>query len=164
MKKKKIIPLARKHDLKRGVDYIGVNVVFYCHDGKGNILLHKRSQQCRDELGRWDSGAGSMEFGESFADAVTREVFEEYGVKPKKIEYVMTKNVLRDNAGTNTHWVVNMHMVHVDPKKVKNNDPKYIDELGWFSIDNLPSPLHSQLTKEVPFLRLQLRKKRAITK
>ena len=91
MKKKKIIPLARKHDLKRGVDYIGVNVVFYCHDGKGNILLHKRSQQCRDELGRWDSGAGSMEFGESFADAVTREVFEEYGVKPKKIEYVMTK-------------------------------------------------------------------------
>src|SRR3990167_9245093 len=103
MKKKKIIPLARKHDLKRGVDYIGVNVVFFCHDGNGNILLHKRSQLCRDEQGRWDSGAGSMEFGESFNEAIVREVAEEYAVKPKSIEYISSKSVVRDNNGTSTH-------------------------------------------------------------
>ena len=54
------------HDLKRGIDYIGVTVVFYCHDGAGRLLLHKRSVACRDEQGRWDVGGGSMEFGETF--------------------------------------------------------------------------------------------------
>ena len=41
-----------KHDLKRGVNFIGVTCVFVCHDGKGRFLLHKRSKNCRDEQGR----------------------------------------------------------------------------------------------------------------
>ena len=100
-----------------------------------------------------------MEFGESFDDAVRREVMEEYGVKPKTVEHVGSKSVVRDNNGITTHWIMNVHFVHVDPKKVKNNDPKYIDEFGWFSLDALPSPLHSQLEKELPFLRSKLKKK-----
>ncbi len=43
---------------KRGIDYIGVNCVFWCHDGKGNVLFHKRSKNCRDEQGTWTPAAG----------------------------------------------------------------------------------------------------------
>ena len=38
--------MKKKKDLQGGVDYIGVTVVFYCHDGKGNFLMHKRSKNC----------------------------------------------------------------------------------------------------------------------
>jgi 8-oxo-dGTP pyrophosphatase MutT (NUDIX family) len=62
---KKITPAEVAVDLKRGVDYIGTTVSFIVHDGKGRVLLQKRSQNCRDERGKWDIGGGAVEFGEN---------------------------------------------------------------------------------------------------
>ena len=84
-------------DLKKGVDFIGVTCVFYCHDGKGNLLMHKRSSQCRDEHGRWDPGSGSMEHGETFLQTVRREIKEEYCVTPKNVQFWAVNNSLRWN-------------------------------------------------------------------
>lgn len=143
----------KEKDNRRGFDYIGVNCVFWCHDSKKRLLMHKRSQNCRDEQDTWDCGAGSMEFGETFLDTVSREVKEEYGVKPLEIKYLGTLNVLRKHNGRKTHWIKNMHWVLVDPKKVKNTDPEKISEIGWFTFDNLPKPLHSQIDIEVEFIK-----------
>lgn len=140
-------------DLKRGVDFIGVNCTFWCHDGNEKVLLHKRSQQCRDEQETWDCGAGSMEFGESFEQAVRREILEEYGVEPLEITYVATENVIRHHNNRKTHWIKNIHWVLVDSIKVKNNEPEKIDEIGWFDLDKLPSPLHSQVALEVDIIK-----------
>jgi ADP-ribose pyrophosphatase YjhB (NUDIX family) len=146
-------------DAKLGFDFIGVNCVFWCHDSKNRLLLHKRSQKCRDEQGRWDSGAGAMEFGETFDETVSREVLEEYGVKPLKIEYLGTENVLREHSNRKTHWIKNLHWVLVNPKKVKNNDPEKIEKIGWFTLDKLPKPLHSQFSKEAEYILKFLIKK-----
>jgi 8-oxo-dGTP pyrophosphatase MutT (NUDIX family) len=154
----------RKIDAQRGFDFIGVNCVFWCHDKKNRLLLHKRSQKCRDEQGTWDSGAGSMEFGETFEQTVNREILEEYGVKPLKIEYLGTENVLRIHKGRQTHWIKNLHWVLVDSKKVKNNDPEKIDEIGWFDFDKMPQPLHSQFAKEVDYIKKYFGKKSAAEK
>ena len=51
--------------MKKGVDFIGVTIVFWCHDGKGNVLLALRGPNCRDEHGTWDPGGGGLEFGDS---------------------------------------------------------------------------------------------------
>ncbi|MCR4311571.1 MAG: NUDIX domain-containing protein [Candidatus Taylorbacteria bacterium] len=143
----------QKKDLKRGVDYIGVNCVFWCHDGAGKVLMHKRSARCRDEQGTWDCGGGSMEFGETFEETVRREVLEEYGVEPITIEYITTRNVLREHNGEMTHWIKNLHWVRVDPAIAKNAEPEKIEEIGWFAFDNLPEPLHSQIGLEVDILK-----------
>src|ERR1051325_9102051 len=92
-------------DLKRGVDYIGITVVFFCHDGKGKLLLHKRSNKCRDEIGRWDVGGGAMEFGEEFDEAVKREILEEYGDSPTDLKFIGPYNILRQNGKDKTHWI-----------------------------------------------------------
>lgn len=147
------------HGLKRGEDYVGVCCVFYCHDGQGSFLLHKRSDKCRDEHGRWDCGGGSMEHGESFEEAVRREIKEEYCVEPNKIDLVCVENVLRDNNGTPTHWIAAIHLVEVDPKKVSNGDPEKIDELGWFKLDQFPEPLHSAIPPRFNKIKEHLDKK-----
>ncbi len=147
-----------KKDLARGVDYIGVNCVFFCHDGAGKFLFHKRSTKCRDEHGTWDCGAGAMEFGETFDDAVRREVQEEYGAESKGIQYVGTANVLRENTGIPTHWIKNIHLVEVDPDTVRVTEPEKVDELGWFALDDLPQPLHSQIAHDVSMIREFLEK------
>ena len=134
-----------KKTLKRGVDFIGITCTFFCHDGKGNFLLNKRSQKCRDERGTWDCGSGALKFGESFEEGTRREVREEYGVEIKKLQQVQVRNVLRTNhEGEQTHWVAIVFTCLIDAKKVKNGDPDKIEELRWFHYSELPTPLHSQ--------------------
>lgn len=64
--------------MKKGIDYTGVSVVFFCHDCKGRILMAKRSQNCRDEKGKWDIGGGGLDFGENVDETLAKEIMEEY--------------------------------------------------------------------------------------
>ena len=143
--------------MRNGFDYIGINCVFWCHDGKGKVLLHKRSKNCRDEQGVWDPGAGAMELGETFEETVRREVMEEYGVEPIKIEYITSRNVLRNHDGIPTHWIKNLHLVLVDPAKAPINEPRKMDAIGRFALNALPHPLHSQVLGEVEMLKEYLK-------
>lgn len=134
---------------KAGFDYTGVSTVFYCTDGKGMWLLHKRSKNCRDEHGRWDTGSGQLHFGEDPAIGVLREVKEEYGCNGKILEQLLPISVVREHDGRKTHWLAVPFIVLVNPKMVINNEPEKLDELGWFRLDNLPSPLHSAFKKHI---------------
>jgi 8-oxo-dGTP diphosphatase len=136
-------------DAKRGIDFIGVTVPFVVHDGNGRFLLQKRSVNCRDEKGTWDVGGGSMEFGEEWEDAVRREVKEEIGTNPSEVIFLKAYNALRNNEGKRTHWIALVHAAKVNPGKVKINDKDKIDEIGWFNLNNLPKPLHSQMMKSL---------------
>lgn len=129
--------------MKIGVDYIGITTPFYCTDGHGKILLHKRSKNCRDEHGKWDSGAGKLEFGLTPEENVLKEVLEEYGASGKIIGRIDPCSILRNFDGINTHWLAVPFFVQVSAEEVKNNEPEKIEEIGWFALDDLPSPLHS---------------------
>ena len=117
-----------------------VSCVFVCHDRGGRILLARRSAGARDEPGTWDCGAGAIEFGETFEEAVAREVAEEYSTVPLSIDLRGVRNVLRED-----HWVAVIFSVRVDPDTVRIGEPHKFDDLGWFAPSGLPSPLHSQL-------------------
>ena len=136
-----------KKDLRRGIDHIGVSASFVVHDGKGRVLLQKRGAGARDENGRWDVGGGAIEFGESIDETVRREIKEELCTEPINIQFLTVYDAFREHGKDNTHWIAIMHAVEVNPKHVKIGEPHKIDELGWFTSDNLPSPLHSQFWK-----------------
>jgi ADP-ribose pyrophosphatase YjhB (NUDIX family) len=125
-----------------------VSCVFVCHDGAGRILLARRSAQARDEPGAWDCGAGALEFGETFEEAVTREVTEEYVAAPLEITQLGVRNVLRDDS----HWVAIVFAVRVDPAGVRIGEPHKFDELTWCAPDDLPAPRHSQLAATLALL------------
>ena len=120
-----------------------MSCVFVCHDDEGRLLLARRSAGARDEPGAWDCGAGALEFGETFEAAVAREVEEEYRTTALRITLAGVRNVLRDDPPS--HWVAVVFAVLVDPATVAIGEPHKFDELGWFAVGALPSPLHSQL-------------------
>lgn len=130
--------------MQPGTDYIGITVVFLCHDGKGNYLLSKRSKNARDEHGMWDGGGGAMEFGDTVEATLRKEIEEEYCTEVIEYQFLGFRDVHRTHNDQPTHWISLDHKVLVNRDKVKNGEPHKIDELKWFRIDNLPSNLHSQ--------------------
>ncbi|MBI4004760.1 NUDIX domain-containing protein [Candidatus Roizmanbacteria bacterium] len=127
--------------------------MFYCYDGKGKILLHKRSKYCRDEVGRWDCGGGGLRFGESFEKAVKREIKEEYCAKPIEVKFVSMENVIRMNGNVKTHWVMALFSAKLDPKQVRIGVPKKMEDIGWFRLNKLPAPLHSMFHKHLEVIK-----------
>jgi 8-oxo-dGTP diphosphatase len=131
--------------MKKGTDYTGITVTFLCHDGTGKYLLQKRSANCRDEHGRWDGGGGGLKFGEHLDAAVAREIGEEYGAEVLASEFLGYREVFREHEGAPTHWIAFDFRVQLDPATVMRNEPDMQEELGWFSLNELPQPLHSQM-------------------
>lgn len=126
-----------------GVDYVGITTPFYCHDGKGNLLMNKRSKECRDEHGKWDTGSGKLEFGSSLEENVLQEVLEEYGCQGEIQGSLPTHDIWREHEGVKTHWIAVPFFIKVDPKEVKNGEPHKFEEIKWFDLDHLPEPLHT---------------------
>lgn len=132
-------------DMIKGVDYPGIAVIFFCHDGNGSYLVHRRSANTRDEQGCWDVGGGGVRHGELLEDALRRETKEEYCADIIEHEFLGFREVHRIVNETPTHWLAFDFKVRVDPLYVKNGDSEKIDEIGWFEINSLPGPLHSQI-------------------
>ena len=131
--------------MKPGIDFIGVCTPFYCNNGKGKFLLHKRSINCRDEHGRWDTGSGRLGFYQTPEESVLREVREEYGCVGKIQRRLPPQSIIRVWEGQRTHWLAIPFFILVNPLEAKINEPDKIDEIGWFTINKLPKPLHTGL-------------------
>ncbi len=131
--------------MKKGVDYIGNTIVFFCHDGEGNYLMNKRSQNSRDEKGTWDVGGGGVETHDTILETLEKEILEEYGTVILNYEFLGYRDVHRENEEIKTHWIALDFKVHVDRSKAINGEPHKFDEIGWFKLEDFPNPLHSQL-------------------
>ena len=129
--------------MQKGDDFIGITVVFICHDGKGNYLMDKRIKNCRDEHGRWEFGGGALEVGDSVEAALRKELKEEYCVEPIEYKFLDYVDIFRNQDGVDTHWLCLAHLVLIDPDKVCNGEPHKFEELKWCRLDNLPEPQHS---------------------
>jgi len=125
-----------------GIDHTGITIVFWCHDGRGNVVMQKRGAQARDERGRWDIGGGGLELGERVEECLRKEVREEYGVDCEEIKFLGFREVFREHEGKQTHWIALDHKVLVDRDKVYRAEPHKFDELGWFTPETMPEPLH----------------------
>ncbi len=144
--------------LRPGIDYTGVTVVFFCHDGEGNFVFHKRSATCRDGWGTWDLGGGKLEFGEKPVEGCLREIREEYGCEGEITEILPPTSHVWDVNGEPSHWVVIPYVVRVPRGHVRMNDPESMTEIGWFPIDNPPAPLHPGVTAELVLYKSYLSK------
>jgi ADP-ribose pyrophosphatase YjhB (NUDIX family) len=129
----------------KGISFVGVTTSFLCYDRDGEFVMAKRGKNARDEQGTWDQGGGGLKWSTTAVDNVRREVKEEYGAEAQKIDFLGYRDVFRTLPdGTPPHWLLLSFAVLVDKKQVRNAEPEVLDEIGWFTTDTLPSPLHSQ--------------------
>ena len=134
--------------MKPGIDYIGVGTCAVCHDGQKSLFLNLRSRNCRDEWGHWDNSGGKLEFGETPDECMIRELREEYGCSPIKWQKGAPVNAIRVNNGVKSHWLILTYLVQIDRAQARNGEPTKFDQVGWFSIDQLPDNMHSKFEED----------------
>ena len=110
--------------------------------------MAKRSQNARDEKGKWDIGGGAMEFDETVEQTLRKEIKEEYNVDVLSFEFLGYRDVHRSHDGQKSHWIALDFKVLVDPTNAKINEPHKFEDLKWCPISEMirdPALVHSQL-------------------
>ena len=118
--------------MRPGIDYVGITTIFFCHDGKGNFLFHKRSDKCRDEHGRWDTGSGKLEHGLTLRENVLKEIEEEYGCVGVIDEELPPLDIFREHNGEKTHWLaVPFLYALILPRQNATNQKRWMSSAGF---------------------------------
>ena len=113
------------------IPYVGIGCIVV---RAGQLLL------VRNQRGFWSTPGGHLDFGESPDQCAARETFEETGIRVRNIEFVaVTNDVLAD---VGKHYLTVWMRAEAEDSPTEIGDAGEIKELGWFSADALPSPLH----------------------
>lgn len=140
--------------MKKGVDYIGVGVGAAIFDEDGKLLITKRGEKARNERGKWEIPGGSVEFGETFEQAVKREVMEELGIEVEILDLLgICDHIIPDE---HQHWVAPTFLCRISKGEPKILEPEKCAEIGWFRLNEAGKLPLSIVTK---FDITQLKKK-----
>ena len=131
--------------MKRGVDYIGVGVGAIMVDDKGRLFLARRGPLAKNERGLWEFPGGSVEFGEKLADALKREMREEYGLEIEVRRLLDVADHILPDEGQ--HWVSPTFVCAITSGDPQILEPGKCTEIGWFDPGALPSDL-TVITRE----------------
>ena len=126
-------------NVKRGVDYIGVGVGAIIVDDQGRLFLARRGPLAKNERGLWEFPGGSVEFGEKLADALKREMREEYGIEIEVCSLLDVTDHILPNEGQ--HWVSPTYVCVVTSGVPRILEPGKCTEIDWFDPVEVPSDL-----------------------
>ena len=131
--------------MKRGIDYIGVGVGAIIVDNRGRLFLARRGIKAKNESGLWDFPGGSVEFGETMAEALRREMREEFGIEITVGELLdVVDHILKEEG---QHWVSPTFLCTITSGEPSIMEPEKCAEIGWFRPDEVPKEL-TQISRE----------------
>ncbi len=125
--------------MKRGVDFIGVGVGAILVDPDGKIFLSRRGWKSKNERDLWEFPGGAVEFGERLADALQREMAEEYGIEIEVGELLdVVDHILPDEG---QHWISPTFICRIKKGEPEILEPEKCSAIGWFEVDRIPENL-----------------------
>ncbi len=131
--------------LRRGIDYIGVGAGAIIVNEQGQLFLARRGPEAKNERGLWEFPGGAVEFGEQLADALRREMREEYGIEIAVGELLDVVDHILPAEGQ--HWVSPTFICTIVSGTPGIHEPGKCSEIGWFAPEAAPTDL-TQITRE----------------
>lgn len=124
---------------KASLDYVGVGVGGVILNEKNEVLLQLRGPKAKNEVGFWKLPGGQIEWGETAAEALGREIREELGVEVEigKQIYCLDDILIKEGQ----HWLVPFYLCRIKRGKPRNKEPGKIEKIRWFPLSRLPKKL-----------------------
>jgi 8-oxo-dGTP diphosphatase len=131
--------------MKRGIDYIGVGVGAIIVNSEGRLFLAQRGPLAKNERGRWEFPGGSVEFGETLAHALAREMREEFGIDIQVGQLLdVVDHILVEEK---QHWVSPAYLCRIISGEPTIKEPEKCSAIDWFFPDEVPPEL-SMITRQ----------------
>ncbi len=119
-----------------GIHYPGVAAGAIILNEKDQVFLMLRSDENRNDHGKWAIPGGKVEMGELVEDGVKREALEESGVVIERLTYISyVDHILNEY---DQHWVSHIFYANKWSGEAKNMEPHKFDTVGWFNLESLP--------------------------
>lgn len=119
--------------MKRGIDYIGVGVGAAIFNDEEKLFITQRGKKAKNEQGTWEIPGGSVEFNETFEQALKREIKEELGVEIAVLELLgVCDHIIPEEK---QHWVSPTYICKIIKGTPKILEPEKCAAVGWFSLD-----------------------------
>lgn len=128
-----------------GTDYIGVGVGALIFDDQHRIFMSLRGPKARNESGKWEIPGGAVEYGETFEQAVVREVFEEFGITVRVKELLQICDHILPSE--NQHWVSPTYICEIVDGTPIIQEIEKCTEIGWFTLEEAAALPLSVVTK-----------------
>lgn len=119
-----------------GIDFPGVGCgLVIRRDGK--VLLYKRVKS--PEAGHWSIVGGKVDHMEHALEAARREAEEESGLTIGDVRFLCISEQII--ATDRQHWLSLIYLTDDVTGTAQLTEPDKLSDMGWFDVDNLPSPL-----------------------
>lgn len=116
---------------------VRVGVATLVFNEEGFLLLHKRKG--RHEGGTWSVPGGHIDFGETPEEACIREAKEEVDIEIADVRFQGYTNDVFDHSGR--HYITLWYRAEWTGGEPRIAAPDEVEEIGWFPLDAIPSPL-----------------------
>lgn len=108
---------------------------------KGEVLLGKRKGSHAE--GDWCFPGGKLDFGETLFECARREVKEETGLDVTDCELISVYDQFEHIESSGYQWVNIGILAKYEGGEPKVMEPEKFEEMKWFALDNLPTPLYA---------------------
>ncbi len=137
--------------MKPGVDYIGIGFGVALFNDRGEVLLIRRGEKAKNEPLTWALPGGAVDFGETIDTAAAREMREELGINIAVNGHSPAYDHLLPD--TRQHWITMVVYAKLEGGTPTIMEPEKCAEIGWFSVDTLPSPASEMLKPAITYLK-----------
>ena len=129
----------KEYWISRSCAVVGILLKRDDEKGKVSVLANKRGPGCPDFVGKWNVPCGYVDYNETLEEAVSREVFEETGLKISPSEWEL--NSINSDPKDSNRQNITVRFISLyngtSEFDTSNSEKGEVDDVRWIELNDI---------------------------